>query len=876
MRALLSLLAALPLAAAEALPRIPLFSAGTPLPAVNVVGSGWRDYAPVIQAWLKQRYPAIPADDPGALALAEMLARWTHEKDGVVAVSEKYGDLFLAGFARYAAVADAVAASALPPEVRKAWLIFAADRLIRARLAIDPAPWATLIAAIPAGGVLATGDPIAAIPGFAALTPARRRAAVHALARINPGLVPDGWHRAAAAPAAIPGLVQFATPEGTGVLIERWRLEGACYVPPAAWFASQPEAPAVVDGLADTPALRVVRLELPTGYAGRVPLHLQCAFRADGTLDNAVATAPTLANRAWAAYPAEPPLRLGEGGLTGGVRVAIKALTKTRTGRHDLVLALDTDAAFTGTASIAFDGKPPAANTPVRAAPAPAAIGIPATATWRQWFGDGMDGRGTGAGLVADLEDATLAWAAVDDLPTGRGLDTRGKVKAVPPGEPLSGTYATPVVAHGLAFITSFEPSGAALAYGATDPDLHRANRILADDLVIAVSLADGAPRWQRRFPGGVNWAGFNKGGPKLSAAVAGDVVIAIGTTGVVRGIDAATGAQRWENDLGYRARQLRCERDRLVEAGEMLSTRNDFMIDPVVIDGVVITGDAARTKIDYRYEFANGIVAFDAATGRRLWTLPELGPGNRFNGGVQAVRLGGRMFALVPAGDGLRLVEPATGTVRWHTPHAQLHQQGIALSGDILLAEDPAPAEAPKGWAPGLVALKITPEAATVAWRADAKLKRMAGNPLARDGRFWVGVELPQRQIVALSAAGGAIQLELPLAIAGGEHCPFLVDAGDRLIAPADRTDGYWWIAPDPARPDARFWSGESAAAPLATGYCASILPAIVDGRMLVRAYGRLLCYDLRQAAASARADAAAWPKPAPAAPAKGGDKDD
>jgi hypothetical protein len=190
------------------------------------------------------------------------------------------------------------------------------------------------------------------------------------------------------------------------------------------------------------------------------------------------------------------------------------------------------------------------------------------------------------------------------------------------------------------------------------------------------------------------------------------------------------------------------------------------------------------------------------------------------------------------------------------------LHQQGIGRIGSLILAEEPAPPDAAKGWAPGLVALRLTPTGAEVAWRADPALRRMAGNAIGRDGRFWVAVEQPQRQLVALAAADGRIELSLPLSLAGGEHCPYLVDAGDRLILPADRTAGLWLVTPDPAKPEPRYWPSD-----LATGYCGSILPALVDGRMLIRAPNRLLCYDLRTTAQVRREHTTDWPRAAPPA---------
>jgi outer membrane protein assembly factor BamB len=882
MRRLLPLCLAAALAAGDPLPRLTPFAGPGDGPAIPAPAADWTGYRDPIATWLRGAAPGLDPADPGGEALVEMLARWTSAQDGTATVSVKYGAIFIAAFNRYQAVAEAIDAAPLTPGARRAWRRAVAERLVRERLDLPAEGWTATLARVRAGGAEADGDDptimarIAALPWITGATGAERRRRLHALAALNPILEPDGW-AVLTAGSAVPG-IHAATPLADGrVLVERWRR----IAPLPLWLPAEPpagDAPVVPGDLgpAAAPALTVVHASIERGFAGRVPLRLQLAFRPDGSLDNGVATAPTATNRAWPVFPAagdEPLARDADGGVTGLLRIELPTVTRAKSGRDLAVIRLAVAGDGTGSAVIALNGKP-TGETTVGPAPSPVPRPVAAGASWRLWLGTGMDGRGPATGLVDDLERADLAWAAQDDTSDGRGIDTRGKAKVLPTGEPLSGAYATPVAADGIAVLNTYEPAGNALAYGAKDPAAQRINRILADDCLTAYDLATGAVRWERRLPGGVNWAGFNKGGPKLSAAIADGIVVALGTTGRLRAFDLATGARRWETDIGPRARQLDVETRRLLAAREQLSTRNDFMTDPVIIGRTVLVGDCRSTKMDYRYEIANGILAFDLDDGRLLWSLPERGPANRFYQGVQALTVDGQAMALIPAADGLRLVEPRTGAVRWHSPDATLHQQGLAAIDGILLAEEPEPAAAAKGWAPGLIALRYDGRGAAVAWRADPALRRLAGNAIARDGRFWLAVELPERQLVALAAADGAVlgRITLP-GLAGGEHCPFLVDAGDRLIAPADRTTGLWWIRPDPAAPDPRFWAG--GAMDLATGYCGSILPALVDGRMLLRARNRLLCYDLRAAHAPGRPDAAAGgtTRPPPVPPTGDGD---
>ena len=92
--------------------------------------------------------------------------------------------------------------------------------------------------------------------------------------------------------------------------------------------------------------------------------------------------------------------------------------------------------------------------------------------------------------------------------------------------------------------------------------------------------------------------------------------------------------------------------------------------------------------------------------------------------------------------------------------------------------------------------------------------------------------------------AATGVVLAEEPCEVGGGEHSPFLVGAGSHLIAALDRTRGLIIVSADP---DTLPGSASVWPLTLATGYCGSVVPAIVDGRMIIRAPDRLVCYDLR-----------------------------
>ena len=104
-----------------------------------------------------------------------------------------------------------------------------------------------------------------------------------------------------------------------------------------------------------------------------------------------------------------------------------------------------------------------------------------------------------------------------------------------------------------------------------------------------------------------------------------------------------------------------------------------------------------------------------------------------------------------------------------------------------------------------------------------------------------------PEMGLYAIDARDGRVLARETAPLASGEHCPYVLAAGGRLLAPLDRTVGLVSFAADP---QALPGSARTLLAPFATGYCGSLLPALVDGRMLVRTRDRLLCLDLREVA--------------------------
>ncbi len=853
--------------------RFPTLSGEEGLP-VALSGSDWRGYIGPYTAWIGQC--GLPADDPGTRWLAEMLARWSRPEKiklddpatGQPQLRTKYAKTFVDAAIVYASARSLVLARVADAGYRTALLEDLAWRCLGNRQDVDPAVEQARIAALPAGTAATIIDQAsldaaltAALPVWKTAAPAERLRWLTALAGINPALRPAGWQRLAAGSAVGETWPHAAVPLADGrIHVERWevRYGGGIVIPPPAWFQA---APAVQpETVIDEPAPTTHRLTLTDGLGDGIPLALQVSVSADGGW-NAVLSAPTMGNRTCRLMPADPAfapsskdrrnpvpvigpdtdtMTVADGHLRGAAFVSLPETTRPAPSGM-LLLTCDIDLAA-GTGTWSLRGKGGRSGSVARAAPAPTQT-FAAGAAWTSWLGSPTDLTGTcgaalpgAAPLVADLDDARLAWTCDQALPNGRAKDTRGKPVALAPGEALSGSYATPVVAQGRVVFASYEPSGHAMAYGAEDDAAHRLCRIAADEVVTCFDAATGATRWRRRLPdAGLNFAGFNKGGPKLSAVIAGDRVVVAGTMGLVWCFDLRDGAPLWRSDIGPRAEIMRMSKRQALAERSLLSTRNDLITDPMVVGDAVLISDVRHTKVGYRYEVASGTIALDLATGKRRWHLAEVGSDSRFYAGAFVWRSAGKEWAILPTAGGIALVDPADGAIRWTCAEVVMPSQGVGIHQDILVAE--------RADGSGLAGVRLAPERATPLWTVPG-LTGVEGNIAAADGRFFVAAKRPQTQISIIEAATGKILAATPAPFAGGEHCPFIVHADGRLILPTDRTDAYLIADADPARlaGSVRAWNAD-----LATGYCGSILPAVVDGRLIVRHVDRLVCYDLR-----------------------------
>jgi outer membrane protein assembly factor BamB len=165
-------------------------------------------------------------------------------------------------------------------------------------------------------------------------------------------------------------------------------------------------------------------------------------------------------------------------------------------------------------------------------------------------------------------------------------------------------------------------------------------HRVLNREVVEAMDAATGKTQWTYGYPTAYrDDFGFDEG-PRAAPVVAGGVVYVFGAEGQLHAVDLASGKRVWSEDT---MRRFNVPKGFFGAAGS-----------PLVEDGRVIANIGGAKA---------GLVAFDAKTGKVLWSATDDEAG--YSSGVGAT-IGGRRYAVFLTRDGLRGLDPATGQVRF------------------------------------------------------------------------------------------------------------------------------------------------------------------------------------------------------------------
>ena len=161
-------------------------------------------------------------------------------------------------------------------------------------------------------------------------------------------------------------------------------------------------------------------------------------------------------------------------------------------------------------------------------------------------------------------------------------------------------------------------------------------------------------------------WEAEGGAGPRATPTVDNGRVYAMGATGLVNALDAATGAVIWSHNAA-------AETQKIIPDWGVASS-------PVVIDGLVVVSVAGR------------LAAYDAATGAPRWLGPTGGGGYSsphlvtIDGVPQIVLLRGARTISVDPADGKLLWEFSTGQ-----PTVSVVQPAFTPEGDVLISDGEA-----------------------------------------------------------------------------------------------------------------------------------------------------------------------------------------
>ncbi len=179
------------------------------------------------------------------------------------------------------------------------------------------------------------------------------------------------------------------------------------------------------------------------------------------------------------------------------------------------------------------------------------------------------------------------------------------------------------------------------------------------DELVTCYRVSTGEPVWQHRDPARF-WESNGGAGPRGTPTLHGGRVYALGATGILNALDAATGARLWSRDVG-------------ADTSRPLPGWG-FASSPLVIDDVVIVAAAGT------------LAGYDEATGAPRWQGPSYG--GSYSSPHRAV-VDGVLHIVLLGGPGAIAVAPDTGTVLWeHTwSSGPIVQPAVLPGGDLLIS---------------------------------------------------------------------------------------------------------------------------------------------------------------------------------------------
>ena len=332
-------------------------------------------------------------------------------------------------------------------------------------------------------------------------------------------------------------------------------------------------------------------------------------------------------------------------------------------------------------------------------------------------------------------------------------------------------------------------------------------HRLGDKEVIEALDAATGRPIWSFDYPTHYrDDFGFDEG-PRAAPTVAGGRIYTFGAEGSLHCLDFATGKQIWNLDTH---RQFQVAKGYFGAAGA-----------PLVDSGRVLMNIGGALA---------GLAAFDAATGKTLWTIPNQEAS--YSSPVAATVQGAR-HALFFTRSGLVDVDPAAGKVRYELPWRARMKASVNAATPLVI-DDFVFVSASYGT--GAILVQIGAAGLKKIWASDDALTNHYATSVYKDG-FLYGYHGRQEEGPSLRCIDfktGSVRWNIDSFGAGT-----ITLAGDKLLIVKE--SGELILAA--ATPAAfRRISAAKVLPPTIRAY-----PAIANGRIYVRNEKTLMCLNLR-----------------------------
>lgn len=337
----------------------------------------------------------------------------------------------------------------------------------------------------------------------------------------------------------------------------------------------------------------------------------------------------------------------------------------------------------------------------------------------------------------------------------------------------------------------------------------HRVNN---RETVEAMDAATGKTLWTFDYPTSYrDDFGFDEG-PRAIPVIAGGRVFTHGADGWLHGLDFATGRKLWAVDTR-----------RVFEA-----PKGYFGVaaSPVVDGDRVMVNVGGKTGLGA----GGGIVAFDAATGKTLWTSTS--DEASYSAPVMA-DIAGQRTAVFFTRTGLVAINPADGAVRYQYRWRARMAASVNAAAPIVVKDQ---IFLSASYGTGAVLLQVANNAVKPVWSGDESMSNHYSTSVYRDGYLY-GFEGRQefgQSLRCVELATGKVMWNVD-----GFGAGTLLIAGDSLVIMRESGElALATVSPKAFRFNAR--------APLIPGVVRAY-PALADGRYFVRNDRQLSAFDLR-----------------------------